>query len=64
MDFSQALLLMKQGKKVKRKIAHSKWSIKGDTLVEKTSATEYEYKGYVCRMPTESILADDWEECL
>lgn len=63
MTFEEALLAMKEGKKVIRPIVHFvPRMIKGDTFVEVYTTTDN--KEYYCKIgciDSSSILAKDWE---
>jgi hypothetical protein len=68
LDFSQALLLMKEGKRVwRRGWADNKYPNNRKLSIELTREYEF-YVRYACYnsirglIPAEDILADDWEE--
>lgn len=61
MDFSEALLLMKQGKVVKTKNGKVKFFLSQDKKKRMLFSTEKEH-GMVTKLGVEYILADDWEE--
>lgn len=63
MDFSEALLLMKQGKTVKTKNGEAMFYLSQDKRKRMLFSSKEEH-GMVTKLGVEYILANDWEECV